>query len=276
MEILLAGNYCHDTLIRNDGTFELLGGSTAYISKALEAAQARYQVVSKVGKDFRYFKEVSKNSATIAIISGDRPTTHFRDTHIPGNTSSFLSACCDPIYADDFPDVKAKVGIACGVANEIMPETLRALRERVEILVCDVQGLIRSVDEESRVKCVNLGDTPFMECLPMIDYLKVNAKEAAFIDLTKMGGTKVLITRGSDGTQFKAGKLTLTVPAVAAVEVDPTGAGDSFIAGLSLGLVRGLSIEAAITLGNRYGAFAVQSLGVPDFTQFVDKTASPK
>ncbi|MBI3542646.1 MAG: glycosyltransferase, partial [Deltaproteobacteria bacterium] len=53
------------------------------------------------------------------------------------------------------------------------------------------------------------------------------------------------------------------VPAFPAVERDPTGAGDSFLAGFAYGLSRSLPPHEALRLGNYCGSLAVGQLGVP-------------
>jgi len=47
---------------------------------------------------------------------------------------------------------------------------------------------------------------------------------------------------------------------------DPTGCGDSFLAGLAIGLVSGLTIEESITVGNAAGALAYESSGTTAIT----------
>jgi 1D-myo-inositol 3-kinase len=53
------------------------------------------------------------------------------------------------------------------------------------------------------------------------------------------------------------------VPAVPVVEVDPTGAGDCFLAGFALGMLRGLPRSRCAELANAFGAQAVTQVGVP-------------
>ena len=53
------------------------------------------------------------------------------------------------------------------------------------------------------------------------------------------------------------------VPAYPVVEVDPTGAGDCFLAGFALGMLRGLPLERCAALANWFGAQAVGQVGVP-------------
>ncbi|KAA8543735.1 hypothetical protein F0562_022088 [Nyssa sinensis] len=49
------------------------------------------------------------------------------------------------------------------------------------------------------------------------------------------------------------------------VQVDPTGAGDSFLGGFFAGLVQGLAVPDAALLGNFFGSLTVGQIGLPEF-----------
>ena len=53
------------------------------------------------------------------------------------------------------------------------------------------------------------------------------------------------------------------VPAFPVEEVDPTGAGDCFLAGFALGLLREMPLARCAALANWFGAQAVGQVGVP-------------
>ena len=263
MEILLVGNYCHDTLVRPEGDLACLGGSSSYISKAFEAARINYEVVAKVGEDFLYHDLLTKPPQ----VSKSHPTTHFLDTIVLGERSSVLKSVGEAIFPEDLPKQHAKIGLACGVANELLPETLMALRQRVDFLICDIQGLIRRVGENGEVEHVPLSETPFFKLLPQIDVLKANLFEANFANRDHLGKANFIITEGSAGSRLVQNGIETRVPAPPVPEIDPTGAGDSFVAGLALGLARNLTLIEAIHLGNCYGSLAVRTIGIPDFTR---------
>ena len=216
MEILLLGNYCHDTLVRPNGNLEVLGGSSSYISKALEAARIDYELIAKVGEDFLYHSEIVKKP----LISSKKRTTHFLDTITQGNRTSVLGAVGEEIFPDDLPAGKFKIGLACGVMNEIRTETLLKLRAQVDFLICDVQGLIRRVDENRNMVHVHLKDTPFFELLPLIDVLKANLFESTFIDFNTLGKTSLVITEGPAGSRLIEKGVTTRIQAPATQEVD--------------------------------------------------------
>ncbi|CAG7879864.1 unnamed protein product [Brassica rapa] len=55
------------------------------------------------------------------------------------------------------------------------------------------------------------------------------------------------------------------IPPFKAKRVDPTGAGDSFLGGLVVGLVEGLDVPDAALLGNLFGSLTVEHIGQPKF-----------
>lgn len=78
----------------------------------------------------------------------------------------------------------------------------------------------------------------------------------------------VLITRGEAGMAlFEEGKPLITIPTVAKEVFDVTGAGDTVIAALALGLSTGLSYAEAATLANYAAGIVVGKIGTAVVTQ---------
>lgn len=72
----------------------------------------------------------------------------------------------------------------------------------------------------------------------------------------------LLITRGADGmTLFERGTKPVMITAQARQVYDVTGAGDTVVATLALGLAAGLSMETASRLGNLAAGIVVGQLG---------------
>jgi sugar/nucleoside kinase (ribokinase family) len=78
--------------------------------------------------------------------------------------------------------------------------------------------------------------------------------------LTALAETAVL-KRGAAGCLARHGGREFAVPAVAAREVDATGAGDAFAAGVIAALARGRDLSAALQAGVAEGAQCVGLLG---------------
>ncbi|HBF32998.1 TPA: D-glycero-beta-D-manno-heptose-7-phosphate kinase [Candidatus Sumerlaeota bacterium] len=73
----------------------------------------------------------------------------------------------------------------------------------------------------------------------------------------------LVITRGAEGVMvLQARKKPIAIPAQAREVFDVTGAGDSFIATLALGLASQLDLETAAELANHAGGVVVAKLGV--------------
>ncbi|MFA5793291.1 MAG: PfkB family carbohydrate kinase [Candidatus Gracilibacteria bacterium] len=68
----------------------------------------------------------------------------------------------------------------------------------------------------------------------------------------------VFITHGADGVSFYVDEKENFVESVSAVQVDPTGAGDAFRAGVLAGFYKGLAIKSAVQIGTILGASSVE------------------
>ena len=70
----------------------------------------------------------------------------------------------------------------------------------------------------------------------------------------------VVVTRGSEGADAYAASSEVHVDAVAADQIDATGAGDAFTVGLLHGLLRGDDMVTALQVGAAWGAATVTQL----------------
>ncbi|KAL8129953.1 hypothetical protein V2J09_019108 [Rumex salicifolius] len=269
---LVVGNYCHDVLLR-DGVIvaESLGGAASFISLVLSGLSLDSLYISKVGADFKYSPPPS--SSPPIIPSPFAKTTLFH-AHFSSNPCSADQSdrilnrihACDSIRPDDLPGPgNFEFGLAVGVGGEITPETLEKLVEICDAVFVDVQGLIREFDEiDGCVRLIKMKDSGFYHLLPRIRVLKASAEEAAYIDLEEVRQwCCVVVTRGENGCNlyWKGGEAEISP--FRAVQVDPTGAGDSFLAGLVAGLAQGLELSDAALLGNFFGSLTVGQIGLP-------------
>jgi 1D-myo-inositol 3-kinase len=260
--VIITGHYCHDTLYLANGTASAgLGGSASYISSVLKALGLGFHVVSKVGPDFLYSTQVSIPPFVIQGAS----TTHFIADFTQGERIARADAFCDPIYPKDLPEaLRFEIALAVGIVGEVLPETLDTLAQCSRYVLCDMQGLIRVFDSQGHVGLQRLEETPFYSRLEKIAFLKASRQEAEFMDIEAVRQkTCVLITEGDQGCTVYTRLSQFRVPAFSVLELDPTGAGDCFLAGFTAGLLRGLPLEKAVLLGNYFGSLAVGQVGVP-------------
>ncbi|KAL9260176.1 Inositol 3-kinase-like protein [Drosera capensis] len=177
-------------------------------------------------------------------------------------------SACEPIWGNDLPMMKHfGFGMAVGVGGELMPETIERMVEICRVVVVDVQGLIREFDGvDGKVGLVGLKESGFYHLMNRIGFLKASAEEEVCLDVEEVRKMCcVVITNGKNGCRVCWSDGEVNVGAFEAVEVDPTGAGDSFLGGFVGGLVMGLDVADAGLLGNFLGALTVEQVGLPKF-----------
>ena len=177
---LIAGNHCHDVLIRDDVVLaQTLGGAASFISNVLDGLSLTYNLVSKVGSDFAYSVHADP------IVVPDRSTTLFH-AHFEsgadgeGQQDRVLKRvrACDPIRASDLPDTRFDFGMAVGVGGEITVETVEKMVEICGTVFVDIQALIRVFGEvDGAVRLVGLKESGFYHLLPRIGFIKASAEE---------------------------------------------------------------------------------------------------
>ncbi|KAH0451368.1 hypothetical protein IEQ34_018667 [Dendrobium chrysotoxum] len=267
---LIVGNYCHDVLFR-DGVVvgEGLGGAASFLSNVLDPLSSNPSLyISKVGPDFSY----SVSHAPMTSISSQTTLFHAHFPSTPGggyhgDRVLHRIRTCEPILPSDIPSYKFEFGLAAGVAGEILPETLARMLDLCRVMFVDVQGLIRIFDsEDGAVGLIPLRSTAFFELIPRIGFLKASAEEAPFLDLEELRRVCcVIVTEGKNGCSVYWNDGEVNVAPFPAVQIDPTGAGDSFLGGFVVGLSWGLAVPDAALLGNFFGALTVGQIGIPKF-----------
>ncbi|XP_054799054.1 inositol 3-kinase-like isoform X1 [Prosopis cineraria] len=267
LRALVLGNYCHDVILRDGAVVgEAIGGAATFISAVLDSFSISHHLVAKVGPDFAYVT----NHPPIVIPSAETTVFHAHFTSnidASGNSDRVLKRvrACDAIRILDLPQSSLDFGMAVGVGGEILPETLERMVEICDEVFVDVQALIRKFDVvDGTVKPIALKESGFFHLLPRIGFLKASADEALFIDLEEMRKfCCVVVTHGKEGCRVYWKDGDMEISPFTANQVDPTGAGDSFLGGFVSGLIQGLAVSDAAILGNFFGSLTVSQLGPP-------------
>lgn len=267
--VLIVGNYCHDVLLRNgDVVAETLGGAASFISNVFHALSLDFRLKSKVGHDFKH--QIRYDPIVVSTAKTTVFHAHF-DLGFDGNghKDRVLKRveACDPIYPADLPDSRFDFGMAVGVGGEILPETLEKMIEICDVVFVDIQALIRVFNGiDGSVKLVGLKESGFYHLLPRIGFLKASEEEALFMDVDEVKKwCCVVITHGKDGCKLCWKDEEMEIAPFLATQVDPTGAGDSFLGGFVAGLVHNLAMPDAALLGNFFGSLTVAQIGLPEF-----------
>lgn len=267
--VLIVGNYCHDVLIKNGAVLaETLGGAASFISNVLKGLSISCTLVAKVGRDFKY----ETNHDAVVVSASKTTVFHAYFDSISdenGHRDRVLKrACaCDPIRPSDLPDAKFGYGMAVGVGGEISPETLEKMVEICDTVFVDIQSVIREFNGgDGTVNLVPLKECGFYHLLPRFGVLKASSEEALFMDVEEVRKLCcVVVTNGKEGCEVYWKDGTTEISPFLANQVDPTGAGDSFLGGFVAGLVKGLAVPDAALLGNFFGSITVGQIGLPEF-----------
>ncbi|GER28073.1 pfkB-like carbohydrate kinase family protein [Striga asiatica] len=264
---LVVGNYCHDVLMKDDVVLgESLGGAAAFVSAVLDGVAVPSTVVAKVGPDFAY--PVTHPPSVIPSSGTTLFHAHFSSQVQRQDRVLRRVRACDPIGPSDLPESRRfDFGLAVGVGGEILPDTLEKMLDICETVLVDVQALIRVFDGgDGTVRLVKLRDSGFYHLLPRIGFLKASSDEAPYIDVDQAkNACCVVLTNGEEGCRVHYRDVEQHIAPFPSVQVDPTGAGDSFLGGLVFGLVQGLNVPDAALLGNFFGSLTVSHVGLPKF-----------
>ncbi|XP_022753800.1 inositol 3-kinase-like [Durio zibethinus] len=266
--VLIVGNYCHDVLLQGCAVVaKTLGGAASFISNVFSGLSVSFDLTSKVGLDFKYPHPYNP------IVVPASKTTVFHAYFDLGDSENAHQdrvlkrvEACDPIYPSDLPDKRFDFGMAVGVGGEILPETLEKMVEICDAVFVDIQALIRVFETNGTVKLVGLKESGVYHLLPRLKFIKASSEEALFMDVEEVRQwCCVVVTRGKDGCQVYWKDGEIKAGPFGANQIDPTGAGDSFLGGFVGGLVHGLVVPDAALLGNFFGSLTVAQIGLPRF-----------
>ncbi len=133
--------------------------------------------------------------------------------------------------------------------------------------------------ERVTVLTPNLKEASFAAGSPIRD--AGTLEEAGRRLLRSLRAENLLITRGEEGMSlFRSRRRTLHIPSVAREVYDVTGAGDTVVSALAVGLAAGLPIEEATRVANHAAGLVVRELGtatasVPEILASLRKAGDP-
>lgn len=145
---------------------------------------------------------------------------------------------------------------ACYRAMTVLPPGARVSFDpniRPEVLsIEEIRELCRPVLERADVFLPSLGEASLFSGAP---------SDEAGCRLLAEQGKLVVLKQGARGCRVFHREADFTVPGFQVKEVDPTGAGDSFCAGLTVALLEGMGLREAARFANAVGALAVTQKG---------------
>jgi adenosine kinase len=241
------------------------GGTAANIAYNLALLGERPLLCAAVGNDFTEYGAALSAAGvdiTLALVCDDISTaTAFITTDVDDNQITAF-----------FPG-------AMGRASEVDLEALSGV-EHVIVAPDAPDGMRLHVDQASRMGA-KLVFAPAQQLSSMSDDTLVAGLDAAWLvvgndyelevihrrtgrDARSLAADGVLVarTRGGQGSELHVNGVVHAVPvAAAAAVVDPTGAGDAYIAGLLNGLRSGRRPEVAGQMGALAAAYVIEQHG---------------
>jgi sugar/nucleoside kinase (ribokinase family) len=224
------------SLDRVDGGLPRLGGAPFYAARALRLLGHPALLATKVADEDRH--RLNALGLPVAAHAAER-TIAFR---IENRGNGRLIALEELGAAWTLDDARGWLAPALAGADWIHAGALTRADFPAETLAALRRGRRLSLDGQALVRPARLGelalDADFDDdVLRSVDVLKLSAEEANALSLepderslAKLGVPEVVVTLGSRGAVVYADGLAEHVPTRALDVVDPTGAGDAFMA----------------------------------------------
>jgi sugar/nucleoside kinase (ribokinase family) len=177
------GNYTKDTIVTRTGTRHVDGGGYSYAAQAARLVGIRVAAVTRLAAADSGVAAPLRAQG-IDVFAYDSPSsTRMRLEYPTDNVDERIltvAAVADPIGAQHVGLLSSRAFlVSASVRGEVPLGVLRGLRERAELLALDVQGYVRVVTAEGRLKYEPWPEQA--EVLALTDVLKTDAVEAQFL-----------------------------------------------------------------------------------------------
>lgn len=264
----------------------LLLGGAANVLNNIYALGGKGEMCGVIGQDImgNHLLELLKNLGSPAagiIKSGDRPTT--KKTRVIAQhqqvvrfdrekTGPFPHEVQEAIFAyldhhlASFQAVVVSDYDKGMISAELMAMLMKKLQFQKNIpVIVDPKPNLPERFTGATILTPNLAEAEKMAGMSIAS--EDELREAARLIMDKLACTALLITRGEAGMAlFEEDRDPLLVPTMAREVYDVTGAGDTVIATLALGLAAGLDFAEASVLANRAAGIVVGKLGTATVT----------
>jgi sugar/nucleoside kinase (ribokinase family) len=271
LDICVVGHLTRDRLEAPGRSTEMAGGTVYYTGMALaRLQQRRVAICTRAAADAAPAIDTLRGEGVAVKVQPGCVTTSFINRYTPmrpDHREQAVTAVADPLTAADLEGLAARwfhLGplTAGDLSLDLIP--LLARRGRVSL---DIQGLLRQVADNR----ISVGDWPAKkEYLPLVTVLKASEAEARLLTgsgdmalaarrIAAWGVEEVVVTLGRQGSLvLYQGRLERIAAYLPKAEVDPTGCGDTYMAGYLIQRLAGRDPAAAGDFG---AAMATCKLG---------------
>jgi hypothetical protein len=238
-------------VITGDGEFLQVGGPPCFCSVLGFSLGFPVEVITEIGFDFPDELVSVLDSLRMRVKKrSSYPTTRFVLDYRHEPRRMKVPAICEPLKIAEVDDIERL--LLCPITSEISDELMLAINPC--FLALDPQGLVRDIRKDHLVAPREWHN---LSVLGKLDLLKTSSNEHHLITgtieikpslrkLINLGVDIAVITDGSNGSYVMTDSDFFRVPVYPVELVDPTGAGDVFIAGLAAFLDEGLEWACSV------------------------------
>lgn len=243
-DVCVIGHVTKDIISINDREREMPGGTAYFLPIALKSLGMNVSVITKISReDTSLLDELEREKIPVFLRESPRTTifTNIYSRDLNSREQRVIDVAL-PFTMKDVEGIDSRIFHLGPLTKDDIPlDMLRSLSEKSRISL-DVQGFLRSIDERSGT--VKLTDWEKKEeALPFVSILKADEEEARVVSeeedlkgmatrLSGYGPEEVIITCGSsDSLIYSRGKFYSISSSIPKKLVDPTGCGDTYMAG---------------------------------------------
>ena len=279
-DVQAIGHVTVDRIETRDGFLQRAGGTSIYFPLALARLGGDVGVLTRMAAEDEDVLLAETRDAGIDVVCAASPkTTEFENRYLPEDRDrrvQRVGAVALPFAPDDVASLEARLFHLGPLTYEDMSvDFIEAVAARGRVSL-DVQGLVRRI-VRGRVEASDWPDK--RRGLSRVAIVKADEYEAQVLTgesdpeacarrLASWGPEEVLVTRAADGVIVcHAGEVHAVASIPAPDPVDPTGCGDTFMAGYVFSRLRGAEPAVAARFGAAAATLKLGHVGPFDATR---------
>jgi sugar/nucleoside kinase (ribokinase family) len=182
-DIVTIGNYTKDTIITSSGTRYVDGGGYSYAAHAAHLTGLRIAAVTRLAEEDRKSTEALAAKGIDVHVFESPQSTHMRLEYPTANVDERIltvASVAEPFTPELLAPFEARAYLVNGsVRGEATLAVMESLRARGGLLCADVQGFVRVVGDDGRLRYEHWPEQG--DVLALLDILKTDAVEAEFL-----------------------------------------------------------------------------------------------
>lgn len=271
-KICTIGHITKDRVVTANSEKFMPGGTAFYFSKALNALNGDFNLITAVGKtENAVIHEFEAEGINITTVPSEH-SVFFENIYQVNqdNREQNVLAKAASFTVENTPQIHSEyIHLGPLLNDDISLELIKGLSKKGKISL-DIQGFLRYTENQ---KVIYSDWEDKVDGLSFVHTLKANEKETTIISgkenfkeaaifLAHLGVKEVIITLGSHGSMIYADGKFHHIPAYTPKEVvDATGCGDTYMAGYLFMREQGHSIDEAGKFAAAMATLKIQSFG---------------